>query len=87
MDEGGDEVNRIDLDKHLRWIQGIEWEVQLLRNEISELKSNQNKIEDEVKHEGSSGCVWCKSDNKVTHNGEHFCFFCSYCGRRLEVEQ
>ena len=28
----------------------------------------------------------CKEDNKVTHNGEHFCFFCSYCGKRLEVE-
>jgi hypothetical protein len=36
--------------------------------------------------ERSKGCVWCKSDSKVTHNGEHFCFFCSYCGKRLEVE-
>jgi len=36
--------------------------------------------------ERNKGCVWCKSDNKVTHNGEHFCFFCSYCGKRLEVE-
>ncbi len=36
--------------------------------------------------ERSKGCVWCKSDNQVTHNGEHFCFFCSYCGKRLEVE-
>ncbi len=36
--------------------------------------------------EREKGCVWCKSDNKVTHNGEHFCFFCSYCGKRLEVE-
>lgn len=33
-----------------------------------------------------NGCVWCKSDSQVTHNGEHFCFFCSYCGKRLEVE-
>lgn len=38
------------------------------------------------KAERNKGCVWCKSDNKVTHNGEHFCFFCSYCGKRLEVE-
>ena len=38
------------------------------------------------KAERSKGCVWCKSDSKVTHNGEHFCFFCSYCGKRLEVE-
>ena len=36
--------------------------------------------------ERSKGCVWCKSDSQVTHNGEHFCFFCSYCGKRLEVE-
>lgn len=36
--------------------------------------------------ERNKGCVWCKSDNKVTHNGEHFCFFCSYCGKRLKVE-
>ena len=33
--------------------------------------------------ERNKGCVWCKEDNKVTHNGEHFCFFCSYCGKRL----
>ena len=32
--------------------------------------------------EREKGCVWCKSDSKVTHNGEHFCFFCSYCGKR-----
>ena len=38
------------------------------------------------KAEREKGCVWCKSDSKVTHNGEHFCFFCSYCGKRLEVE-
>lgn len=38
------------------------------------------------KAERSKGCAWCKSDSKVTHNGEHFCFFCSYCGKRLEVE-
>ena len=36
--------------------------------------------------ERSKGCVWCRDDNQVTHNGEHFCFFCSYCGKRLEVE-
>ena len=36
--------------------------------------------------ERSRGCVWCRSDSQVTHNGEHFCFFCSYCGKRLEVE-
>ena len=34
--------------------------------------------------ERSKGCVWCKSDSQVTHNGEHFCFFCSYCGKRLD---
>ena len=38
------------------------------------------------KAEREKGCAWCKSDSKVTHNGEHFCFFCSYCGKRLEVE-
>jgi hypothetical protein len=38
------------------------------------------------KAEREKGCVWCKSDSQVTHNGEHFCFFCSYCGKRLEVE-
>ena len=38
------------------------------------------------KAERSRGCVWCKSDSQVTHNGEHFCFFCRYCGKRLEVE-
>lgn len=32
------------------------------------------------------GCVWCKEDDKVFHNGQHFHFFCSYCGKRLEVE-
>ncbi len=31
------------------------------------------------------GCVWCKEDNKVFHDGQHFRFFCSYCGKRLEV--
>ena len=36
--------------------------------------------------ERGKGCVWCRGDNQVTHNGEHFCFFCSYCGKRLEVE-
>lgn len=36
--------------------------------------------------ERENGCVWCKSNSQVTHNGEHFCFFCSYCGKRLEVE-
>lgn len=38
------------------------------------------------KAERENGCVLCKSDSQVTHNGEHFCFFCSYCGKRLEVE-
>ena len=38
------------------------------------------------KAERSKWCVWCKSDSQVTHNGEHFCFFCSYCGKRLEEE-
>jgi len=33
-----------------------------------------------------SGCVWCKGNNKVFHDGQHFHFFCSYCGKRLEVE-
>lgn len=36
--------------------------------------------------EREKGCVWCRSDSQVTHNGEHFCFFCSYCGKRLEVK-
>lgn len=32
------------------------------------------------------GCVWCKENNKVFHDGQHFHMFCSYCGRRLEVK-
>jgi hypothetical protein len=35
------------------------------------------------KTERSKGCVWCEEDNKVFHDGQHFHFFCSYCGRRL----
>ena len=38
------------------------------------------------KAERSKGCVWCKEDNKVFHDGQHFHMFCSYCGKRLEVE-
>lgn len=38
------------------------------------------------KLERSNGCVWCKEDNKVFHDGQHFHMFCSYCGKRLEVE-
>ena len=38
------------------------------------------------KLERSKGCVWCKEDNKVFHDGKHFHMFCSYCGKRLEVE-
>lgn len=33
-----------------------------------------------------SGCVWCKENGMVTHNGQHYELFCSYCGRRLEAE-
>ena len=36
--------------------------------------------------ERNKGCVWCNENNKVFHDGQHFHFFCSYCGRRLEVE-
>ena len=36
--------------------------------------------------ERSKGCVWCNENNKVYHDGQHFHFFCSYCGKRLEVE-
>jgi len=36
--------------------------------------------------ERSKGCVWCNENNKVFHDGQHFHFFCSYCGKRLEVE-
>ena len=36
--------------------------------------------------ERSRGCVWCNENNKVYHDGQHFHFFCSYCGKRLEVE-
>jgi hypothetical protein len=39
------------------------------------------------KAERSEGCVWCKENNKVFHDGQHFHMFCSYCGRRLEVGQ
>jgi len=38
------------------------------------------------KAERSKGCVWCKENNKVFHDGQHFNMFCSYCGKRLEVE-
>ena len=36
--------------------------------------------------ERNKGCVWCNENNKVFHDGQHFHFFCSYCGKRLEVE-
>lgn len=36
--------------------------------------------------EREKGCVWCKENGMVTHNGQHYELFCSYCGRRLEVE-
>lgn len=53
--------------------------------------SEKPRIEIEVetlreKQERDKGCVWCKEDNKVFHDGQHFHFFCSYCGKRLEVE-
>jgi hypothetical protein len=38
------------------------------------------------KQERQKGCVWCNENNKVFHDGKHFHMFCSYCGRRLEVE-
>jgi len=38
------------------------------------------------KQEREKGCVWCKENNKVYHDGTHYHFFCSYCGKRLEVE-
>ena len=38
------------------------------------------------KQERQKGCVWCKENNKVFHDGQHFHVFCSYCGKRLEVE-
>lgn len=38
------------------------------------------------KQERDKGCVWCKENNKVFHDGQHFHMFCSYCGRRLEVK-
>ncbi len=38
------------------------------------------------KKKRQSGCVWCKENGMVTHNGQHYELFCSYCGRRLEVE-
>ena len=31
-----------------------------------------------------TGCVWCNERNTIFHDGEHFNFFCSYCGRKLE---
>jgi hypothetical protein len=40
----------------------------------------------EEKAERDKGCVWCKEDNKVFHDGQHFHMFCSYCGKRLEVK-
>ena len=38
------------------------------------------------KREREKGCVWCNENNKVFHDGQHFHLFCSYCGKRLEVE-
>jgi hypothetical protein len=38
------------------------------------------------KAERSKGCVWCKENNKVFHDGQHFHMFCSYCGKRLGGE-
>ena len=38
------------------------------------------------KAEREKGCEWCKENNKVFHDGQHFHMFCSYCGKRLEVE-
>ena len=38
------------------------------------------------KQEREKGCVWCNENNKVFHDGQHFHLFCSYCGKRLEVE-
>ena len=54
------------------------------KERFSALKSARDVLREKL--ERSKGCVWCKEDNKVTHNGEHLCFFCSYCGRRLKVE-
>lgn len=36
------------------------------------------------KREREKGCVWCKEDNKVFHDGQHYHMFCSYCGKRLK---
>ena len=36
--------------------------------------------------EREKGCVWCKEDNKVFHDGKHYHLFCSYCGKRLEAK-
>ncbi len=33
--------------------------------------------------EREKGCVWCKEDNKVFHDGQHYHMFCSYCGKSI----
>ena len=38
------------------------------------------------KQERDKGCVWCKEDDKIFLDGQHFHMFCSYCGKRLEVQ-
>lgn len=50
---------------------------QVIRLAIEALKEKQGR---------QKGCVWCKENNKVFHDGQHFHMFCSYCGKRLEVK-
>ena len=49
---------------------------------IAAIKSAIAALREKAEREG---CVWCKEDNKIFHDGQHFHFFCSYCGKRLEV--
>ncbi len=48
------------------------------------LATDRNALREKL--ERSKGCVWCNENNKVFHDGQHFHLFCSYCGKRLEVE-
>lgn len=34
------------------------------------------------KQKREKGCVWCEEDNKIFHDGKHYHFYCSYCGKK-----
>jgi len=82
-----EEVMRIIKTRHmLEYIDGnvTQQDIVDYKERFSALKSARDALREKL--ERSKGCVWCKEDNKVFHDGQHFHMFCSYCGRRLEVE-